>query len=75
MAAKSCDLDQSNYVKKLPMTYGIFSQSFMILAQIVFELCAFMCGGKIIIIIIIINATKTIGLLRSLEALNISDLL
>ena len=32
MAAKSWDLDQSNYVKNLPMTWGIFSQSFMILA-------------------------------------------
>ena len=55
MAAKSWDLDQSNYVKNLPMTWGIFSQSFMILAQIVFELCAFLRGGKIIIIITIIN--------------------
>ena len=71
MAAKSCDLDQSNYVKKLPMTYGIFSQSFMILAQILIEIFVCLCGGKIIIIIII-NATETIGLLRSLEALNIA---
>ena len=73
MAAKSCDLDQSNYVKNLPMTCCIFSQSFMILAQILNEIFACLCGGTIIIIIRI--PTKTIGLLRSLEALNISDLL
>ena len=32
MAAKSCDLHPSNYGKKLPMTWGIFSESFMNLA-------------------------------------------
>ena len=52
MAAKSCDLHQSNYGKKLPMTWSIFCESFMILAQILIEIFACLCGGKIIIIII-----------------------
>ena len=50
MAAKSCDLHQSNYGKKLPMTWSIFCESFMILAQILIEIFACLCGGKIIII-------------------------
>ena len=67
MAAKSCDLHQPNYAKKLPMIWGIFSESFMILAQMLIEIFACLCGGTIIIMIRI--PTKTIGLLRSLEAL------
>ena len=53
MAAKSSDLHPSNYGKKLPMTWGIFSKSFVILAQILIEIFVCLCGGKIIIIIII----------------------
>ena len=32
------------------MMWGIFSESFMILAQILIEIFAYLCGGTIIII-------------------------